>query len=58
MAAKNDYDIILNDIQMPIMSGFDATTAIREEGPVEKRYTPIIVMIAHAMAGDSRRWYG
>jgi two-component system sensor histidine kinase/response regulator len=48
---QRDYDLILMDVQMPQMNGFEATKAIRErEG--ESKHTPIIAMTAHAMKGD------
>jgi two-component system sensor histidine kinase/response regulator len=48
------YDLILMDVQMPEMNGFEATKAIREmEG--EAKHTPIIAMTAHAMQGDRER---
>jgi two-component system sensor histidine kinase/response regulator len=48
------YDLILMDVQMPEMKGFEATQLIREmEG--EAKHTPIIAMTAHAMKGDRER---
>jgi CheY-like chemotaxis protein/HPt (histidine-containing phosphotransfer) domain-containing protein len=48
------YDLILMDVQMSEMDGFEATQAIREmEG--EAKHTPIIAMTAHAMKGDRER---
>lgn len=49
---KGIFDVILMDIQMPNMNGFEATTAIREKEKQLKKYTPIIAMTAHAMKGD------
>ena len=49
-----DYHLILMDVQMPEMNGFEATRVIREkEG--ERKHTPIIAMTAHAMKGDKER---
>ncbi|KAJ2687537.1 histidine kinase osmosensor, partial [Coemansia spiralis] len=51
------YDIILMDVQMPVMGGFESTNCIRQweqrEG-VDFR-TPIVALTAHAMLGDRER---
>jgi PAS domain S-box-containing protein len=47
------YDAVLMDIQMPVMSGIDATAAIRKEQRFKD--LPIIAMTAHAMAGDREK---
>lgn len=48
---ENDYDVILMDIQMPVMDGIEATQNIREiEGEV--KYTPIIAVTAFALKGE------
>jgi CheY-like chemotaxis protein len=49
---KGIFDVILMDIQMPNMNGFEATAAIREKEKNSEKYTPIIAMTAHAMKGD------
>ena len=49
------FDIILMDVQMPTMSGFDATRAIREHERTTGAHVPIIAMTAHAMQGDRER---
>ncbi|KAA3605881.1 MAG: response regulator [Calditrichaeota bacterium] len=52
MFGKNEYDLILMDIQMPVMDGFDATRKIRENEQLNRlERVPIIALTAHAMAG-------
>jgi CheY-like chemotaxis protein len=50
----NHYDLVLMDVQMPEMDGFEATTAIRNLASAV-REIPIIAMTANAMAGDRER---
>jgi len=45
---KNNYDIILMDVQMPVMNGYDATKEIRKM-PGQKGKVPIIAMTANIM---------
>lgn len=49
------FDIILMDIQMPIMGGVEAARAIREIDH-KPRQTPIIALTAHAMASDEEKY--
>jgi osomolarity two-component system sensor histidine kinase NIK1 len=53
---KKSYDVILMDVQMPIMGGFEATGKIREwERENGQIRTPIIALTAHAMLGDREK---
>jgi signal transduction histidine kinase/DNA-binding response OmpR family regulator/HPt (histidine-containing phosphotransfer) domain-containing protein len=50
-----EFDVVLMDIQMPIMDGFEATAKIREREQITKMHIPIVAMTAHAMKGDRER---
>jgi len=50
------YDLVLMDVQMPEMDGFEATAAIRNpQSKVRNHDIPIVAMTAHAMAGDREK---
>jgi len=52
---NNIFDLILMDVQMPVMDGFKATEAIRKKEETTGEHIPIIAMTAHAMKGDRER---
>jgi PAS domain S-box-containing protein len=52
---KDEYDLILMDVHMPIMDGFQATKTIREKEMATNKHIPIIAMTAIAMKGDRQR---
>ncbi|HWE35348.1 MAG TPA: response regulator [Isosphaeraceae bacterium] len=54
-AEKWDFDLILMDVHMPEMGGFEATAAIRAREAAVGRRTPIVAMTAGAMIGDRER---
>jgi signal transduction histidine kinase len=49
---ENKFDIVLMDMEMPVMNGYEAATIIRSE---LKSDIPVIAMTAHAMAGERER---
>ena len=52
---RKEYDLILMDIQMPIMDGIETTKRLRQiEGP--GKHTPIIAITAYALQGDKERF--
>ena len=56
MTQARHYDLILMDIQMPMMDGFAATEAIRQhERQLEQESVPIIALTAHAIEGYRER---
>lgn len=55
LLGKQNFDLILMDVQMPEMDGLEATAAIREGEKNCGGHIPIIAMTAHAMKGDEDR---
>ena len=54
-AARESFDLIFMDVQMPLMDGFAATAEIRRHDKETGRHTPIVAMTAHALAGYRER---
>ncbi len=52
---QQQYDLILMDIQMPEMNGWEATRAIREKEKISGQHIQVVAMTAHAMKGDEER---
>lgn len=50
--SEADYDVVLMDVQMPVMDGLETTREIRRLEMVTGRHVPVIAMTAHAMKGD------
>ncbi|MDY6960125.1 MAG: response regulator, partial [Halobacteriota archaeon] len=55
---EGDFDLILMDVQMPKMSGIEATRKIREIEEATGGHITIIALTAHAMKGDKERFLG
>jgi PAS domain S-box-containing protein len=57
LAALNDasFDVVLMDVQMPELDGFEATAAIRQRERATGAHIPIIALTAHALKGDDQR---
>ena len=56
-AHRDEFDVVLMDLQMPEMSGFEATHALRTHEAPDGRRLPIIALTAHAMQGDRERCF-
>jgi signal transduction histidine kinase/CheY-like chemotaxis protein len=52
---KDNYDLVLMDVQMPEMDGLEATAAIRKKEGASGKHVRVIALTAHAMKGDQER---
>ncbi|MBF0296757.1 MAG: PAS domain S-box protein [Magnetococcales bacterium] len=56
LASRRSFDLVLMDLQMPVMDGYAATRAIRKREAAEGRLAvPILALTAHAFSGESAR---
>ena len=53
---KNDYDVILMDIHMPILDGIEASRTIRTSMPEPKSQVPIVAFTANALQEDKSKY--
>jgi signal transduction histidine kinase/CheY-like chemotaxis protein len=53
--AKGSFDLVLMDVQMPEMDGFQATAAIREKEKGTSAHLPVVALTAHAIKGDREK---
>jgi len=53
---KFRFNLIIMDINMPIMDGYNATLLIREKELLSGRHTPIIAMTSYSLSGDKDKF--
>ena len=53
--ARSSFDLVLMDVQMPVMGGFEAVARIRKGETITGMHMPIVALTAGAMKGDSER---
>jgi len=52
---QGEFDLVMMDVQMPVMDGFEATQIIRKQEEGTAKHVPIVAMTAHAMKGDREK---
>ena len=52
LVRSHDFDVVLMDVQMPVLDGLETTTAIRKMDDPKKAGLPVIAMTAHAYKSD------
>jgi len=57
MYEKKEYDLILMDVQMPNLDGYDTTKEIRERELGTNRRIPIVALTASALSGDDQKCF-
>ena len=55
-SGRGAFDLVLMDVQMPVMGGLEATAAIRDAERASGTHLPIVALTAHAMHGDRERY--
>ena len=56
-SGRGAFDLVLMDLQMPVMGGLEATAAIRDAERASGTHLPIVALTAHAMQGDRERYF-
>jgi CheY-like chemotaxis protein len=52
----DQFDVVLMDVQMPVMDGVETTAVIRSKESATSAHIPIVAMTAHALTGDEQRF--
>jgi len=52
---REPFDVVVMDVQMPVMDGLEAASTLRKRESAASRHTPVIALTAHTMKGDRER---